>query len=158
LKERIASGSLESQRLLVPAVVNVAESAMEGLERLTPLLARLGVEAEPIGPRSVAVHAFPSFLFDRKVDPAEFLGELLDRVESEKWTLGDSAGEAALHEVLDMMACKAAIKAGDSLSESELGELIHLRESIERASNCPHGRPTTVRMTIRELEKLFGRA
>jgi DNA mismatch repair protein MutL len=161
LKERIGNGTLESQRLLVPAVVNVAESAMDGLERIGPLLVKLGVEAEPIGPRAVAVHAFPSFLFDRKVDPAEFLGELLDRVEAEKWTLGEpggEAGEAALHEVLDMMACKAAVKAGDSLSEEELRELVHLRESVERASNCPHGRPTTVRMTIRELEKLFGRS
>ncbi len=163
LKERVGAGTLESQRLLVPAVVNVAESAMEGLERIAELLKKLGIEAEPIGPRAVAVHAFPSFLFDRKVDPAEFLGELLDRVEAEKWTLGDSgaggeAGEAALHEVLDMMACKAAVKAGDSLSDEELRELVHLRESVERASNCPHGRPTTVRMTMRELGKLFGRS
>lgn len=158
LKNRLGSGGLESQRLLVPAVVNVADSGMEAVERLRPLLARLGIEAEPIGPRSLAVHAFPSFLFDRGVDAAEFLGELLDRAEAERWTSGDSESEAALHEVLDMMACKAAVKAGDALSESELSELIELRERVERASNCPHGRPTTIRMTIRELERLFGRS
>jgi len=59
--------------------------------------------------------------------------------------------------VLDMMACKAAIKAGDHMSDTELSELIRLRDEVERASNCPHGRPTTVRLTIRELEKLFRR-
>lgn len=158
LKERLSAGPLESQRLLVPAVVNVAEAGMDVLERIGPLLSRLGIEAEPIGPRSIAVHAFPSFLFDRKVDAGEFMGELLDRVEAEKWSLGDSAGEAALHEVLDMMACKAAVKAGDALSPDELDELIRMRGNVERASNCPHGRPTTVRMTIRELERLFGRS
>jgi DNA mismatch repair protein MutL len=56
-----------------------------------------------------------------------------------------------------MMACKAAIKAGDHMSDGELRDLLHLREEIERASNCPHGRPTSIRLTIRELEKRFGR-
>ena len=65
--------------------------------------------------------------------------------------------EAALHEVLDMMACKAAIKAGDRLSDVELAELLHYRETIERSSNCPHGRPTSLRLSISDLEKQFGR-
>jgi DNA mismatch repair protein MutL len=57
-----------------------------------------------------------------------------------------------------MMACKAAVKAGDKMSDGELGALLGLRDAVERSSNCPHGRPTTVRLTIRELEKLFGRS
>ena len=56
-----------------------------------------------------------------------------------------------------MMACKAAIKAGDTLSETELAEILAQREQTERAASCPHGRPTTVRLTIEELEKLFDR-
>jgi DNA mismatch repair protein MutL len=56
-----------------------------------------------------------------------------------------------------MMACKAAVKAGDALSEDELNELIALRERVERSGSCPHGRATTVRLTIEELEKLFDR-
>jgi len=62
-----------------------------------------------------------------------------------------------LHEVLDMMACKAAVKAGDRLSESEMAEIVSMRERVERSGSCPHGRPTTVRVTIAELEKLFDR-
>ena len=58
---------------------------------------------------------------------------------------------------LSMMACKAAVKAGDRLTALELDELVALREQVERSSNCPHGRPTSVRLTIRELEKLFQR-
>lgn len=65
--------------------------------------------------------------------------------------------EEALHEVLDMMACKAAIKAGDVLSDEELGAIMQLRRDTERSGSCPHGRPTTVRLTIEELEKLFDR-
>jgi len=56
-----------------------------------------------------------------------------------------------------MMARKAAVKAGDSLSDAEIDELLDMRERIERASNCPHGRPTQLRISIKELEKEFGR-
>ena len=66
--------------------------------------------------------------------------------------------EAAMHEVLDTMACKAAIKAHDKLTEAELDELLSLREQVERSAACPHGRPTTIRITLKDLEKRFGRS
>ena len=100
------------------------------------------------------MHAFPTFLFDKGVEPAEFMGELLERAEADGFTPGS---EQTLHEVLDMMACKAAIKAGDHMSEGELTELVRLRDAVERSSNCPHGRPTSIRLTIRDLERLFRR-
>jgi DNA mismatch repair protein MutL len=155
--------ALETQRLLTPAVVPAAPAAVELLEALKPLLDRLGIDADPLGPASVAVHSFPSLLFSRNVDPVAFMGDLLERVEREglpgmgKGEPGIADSEAALHEVLDMMACKAAVKAGDALSEDELNELIALRERVERSGSCPHGRATTVRLTIEELEKLFDR-
>lgn len=162
LKERLADKGLESQRLLMPSIIEMPAQRLALLETLRPMFEKLGLAVEPIGPASAAVQAFPTFLFDRKVDPVEFVGELLERAEAESWDrvakTGGTEEESALHEVLDMMACKAAVKAGDALSETELGELLTLRDSIERASNCPHGRPTTIRVTIRDLEKLFGRS
>jgi DNA mismatch repair protein MutL len=56
------------------------------------------------------------------------------------------------------MACKAAVKAGDGMSDVELAELVRLRSEVERSSNCPHGRPTSIRLSIKELERLFGRS
>jgi DNA mismatch repair protein MutL len=114
----------------------------------------------PLGKTSVGINAFPSFLFDRGVDPIEFMQELLEKADTGALRAsggGKEEGEAALREVLDMMACKAAVKAGDRMSELELTELIKLRGEVERSSNCPHGRPTSIRLTIKELEKLFGR-
>lgn len=154
---------LESQRLLVPSVVSCTRTLVNRIADLQPLLERIGVACEPVGPESVAVSAFPTFLFDRGVDPVEFLAELFEKAESENFDgWGDlstkgTAGEAALHEVLDMMACKAAVKAGDYLTETELADLLRLRDVVERSSNCPHGRPTSIRLTIKELEKRFGR-
>ena len=149
---------LESQRLLMPEIVDASPSRVALLGSLKPLLERIGIEAEPIGPGKVAIHAFPSFLFSRNVEAGPFLTELLDKAEEEDLRPGDAtAEEAALHEVLDMMACKAAVKAGDRLSPDELSALLAKRGEIERSSNCPHGRPTTLRLTIKDLEKQFGR-
>ncbi|HRP62459.1 MAG TPA: DNA mismatch repair endonuclease MutL [Phycisphaerales bacterium] len=155
LKARIGQTNLESQRLLMPATVEADRSQVDSLEELKPLLERIGIEAEPIGPTAVAIHAFTSLLFERNVDPITFMSELLDRAANDG--LNDNP-EAALHEVLDMMACKAAVKAGDSLTADELADLLRYRETIERSSNCPHGRPTSLRLSLRELEKQFGRS
>jgi DNA mismatch repair protein MutL len=154
LRQRMEHGTLESQRLLMPVTIEVDRSQMELLDELAPLLKRLGIEVEPIGPKAIAVHAFTSLLFERKVEPSEFMDELLKRA-AEEGLAGDSEG--VLHEVLDMMACKAAVKAGDRMTPDELNELLHYRDRIERSSNCPHGRPTSLRLSLRELEKQFGR-
>src|SRR5262249_7755959 len=121
LLARLGEGSLESQRMLVPPTVQTGSAQIDRLSDLRPLLTRLGIELEPIGPAAAAVQAFPSFLFDRGIDPAPFVQELLEKTEADGFTPG---GEAALHEVLDMMACKAAIKAGDRMSEMELRDLL----------------------------------
>jgi DNA mismatch repair protein MutL len=146
---------LESQSLLTPVVVPLPRSAAARLEELRPLLTKIGVGAELLGPEAVGVQAFPTFLFDRGVEPGEFVRELFERADAEGFA---PASEAALHEVLDMMACKAAVKAGDRMSDAELSDLLRLRELVERSSNCPHGRPTSIRLTMKELEKRFGRS
>ncbi len=159
LLARVQAGGLESQQLLAPSVVPATPAQIDRLAELTPLLDKIGVSVSPLGKDSLGVHAFPSFLFDRSVDPVEFMQELLDAPplgRAGASTDRDST-EAALREVLDMMACKAAVKAGDHMSDLELAELVKLRSQVERSSSCPHGRPTSIRLTIRELEKLFGR-
>jgi len=172
LLARIASGPLESQPLLTPIVVPSTRDAVAMLDGLSPLLARLGLSLAALGPQTVGVQSAPTLLIERRVDIGVFARELLDKAL--RGELGEGSGEGsgpglgagelrpqhehALRDVLDMMACKAAIKAGDKLSDLELRELLHLRESVERSSNCPHGRPTSMRVTLRELDRLFGRS
>ncbi len=152
LRARIARGPLESQQLLIPQTFAASPRQIALLEQIAPLLQRLGIEAAPFGPDSIAVQAFPSFL--EKLEPAGFLQELLERGEQEQLDLHE---EEMLHDVLDMMACKAAIKAGDPLTPGEIEALLARRELVERSSNCPHGRPTTLRLSLRDLEKQFKR-
>ena len=152
LLTRVTGGPLESQRLLIPRTVPATSRQMAMLEQIQPLLTRLGIEVSSFGPDVVAIQAFPSFL--DKLDPCDFVGELLDRGEIDLMELRE---EELLHEVLDMMSCKAAVKAGDPLTAAEIEALLARRELIDRSSNCPHGRPTTLRLSLRDLEKQFKR-
>ncbi len=172
-------GRLESQRLLMPVVITADATAQALALSLAPLWERIGIELSPLGPTSLGVQAFPTFLFDRGVEPTEFVTELLDQAREgaldalmtspqdttrstksptrEQLQQTQLAIEAALHKVLDMMSCKAAVKAGDRLSPDELSALLAKRDEIERSGSCPHGRPTTLRLTLRDLEKQFKR-
>ena len=152
LRTRLLRGPLESQRMLIPQTLSASLRQIAMLEQIQPLLQRLGIEVSLFGPGTLAVHAFPTFLF--KLDPATFVRELLERGEQE---LLDLHEEEILHELLDMMACKAAVKAGDPLTAAEIEALLSRRELIDRSSNCPHGRPTTLRLTLNDLEKQFKR-
>jgi DNA mismatch repair protein MutL len=148
------SGALEQQAMLMPIVVDAPSSVVDSFDSYQDLLTTIGIEAAPMGPKSVGVRSAPSFLLSRNVEPGAFCEELFERIDKEQFV---PSSEEALHEVLDMMACKAAIKAGDRLSDDELDAIMRLREETDRAGSCPHGRPTTVRLTIEELEKLFDR-
>jgi DNA mismatch repair protein MutL len=152
LLARVSRGPLESQRLLIPEVFTASSRQIAMLDHIQPMLARLGIEVAPFGPDSIAVQGFPSFL--EKLNPGDFVRELLERGEQELLDLHD---EELLHEVLDMMACKAAVKAGDPLTQGEIEALLARRDLVERSSNCPHGRPTTLRLSLRDLEKQFKR-
>jgi DNA mismatch repair protein MutL len=70
---------------------------------------------------------------------------------------GELNAESLLDEVLNMTACKAAIKAGQKLTDSEIQQLLADRQRYESTSRCPHGRPTTITFSISELEKQFKR-
>ena len=154
LKARIAASPLESQRMLVPVAIETDPRAVEAIADAGTLLKRLGIELGAVGPRAVLVHAYPTFLLGRGVEPAAFVPGLLAQIAED----GHADFESALHSVLDMMACKASVKAGDRLSATEIDALLDLRDRIERGTACPHGRPTALRITMRDLERNFGRS
>ena len=153
--DRIALGPLESQRLLVAPVVDLPTREVEVAGEIAPLLERLGIELRALGPRALAVDAVPTLLHSRGVDAPAFIRDLLAKAVEHGSLV---SLEAALHEVVDMMACKAAVKAGDALTATEIRDLLRMRESVERSTACPHGRPTSIRIPRHELERRFGRS
>jgi len=149
---RATRGPLEGQRLLIPEILPINPRHAAALETVRPLLATLGIEITDFDSQSIAVHSFPSLL--SKVSPREFLRDLLDKLLEVGSKL---TPEELLHEVLDMASCKAAVKAGYPLSSDEIAALLARKEQVDRSSNCPHGRPTTLRLTISDLERLLKR-
>ncbi|MCD4831597.1 MAG: DNA mismatch repair endonuclease MutL [Anaerohalosphaeraceae bacterium] len=154
LRKKLAGeGScLESQKLLIPETFEATDAQMKLLADNEALLGRLGIEAQSFGPGVVAVGAFPTLL--KKASPADFVLDMLDMLAD---VSGKVSAERLLGDVMDMAACKAAIKAGQKLSDSEIRQLLSDKEATESAARCPHGRPTTIRLTKAQLEKQFGR-
>jgi DNA mismatch repair protein MutL len=152
LCKRIKNGNLESQRLLLPASFELTEAQAELLQKNAELLEKLGIEIVPFGPKTMAIQAFPMIL--AKTDPVDFIRDLMDLLADKNLTV---EADRLLEEILDMAACKAAIKAGQKLTDNEIEQLLADRHIVECASRCPHGRPTTIKFSITELEKQFKR-
>ena len=152
LCRKVSSGQLQSQRMLIPETLEITDSQQDAIKENTELIAKLGIELESFGPNTIAVQSFPTLL--DKVSPVDFVQDLLDML-GDKTVAPDA--ERLLHEILDMAACKAAVKAGQSLTQQEMRKLLADKETVERASRCPHGRPTTIKFSIADLEKQFKR-
>ena len=152
LCKRIRKSKLTSQKLLMPESFEVTDSGANAIKTNAELIEKLGIELVPFGPRTMAVQAFPSLL--SKVDPVDFVQDLIDLFENKDAALD---AERLLEEILDMAACKAAIKAGQKLTASEIEQLLADRLETDSSSRCPHGRPTTIKFSINDLEKQFKR-
>ena len=84
---------------------------------------------------------------------APFLREVLDKLAEDE----TAHPERLLEDVLEMLACKAAVKAGDPLTEEEIESLMRQRHLVEKSSSCPHGRPTMLRLSRADLDRQFKR-
>lgn len=139
-----------SQLLLVPVVCTPTPADMPLIEENGELLAELGFELEPYGEGSYAIRAVPGDIDAADAVPAieEFCEALRKGRTPDKQTARDEA--------LKTVACKAAIKAGRCSDPSELKPLVEAVIS-GRIKYCPHGRPVSVRLTRKELDKQFKR-
>ncbi|MDP6634626.1 MAG: DNA mismatch repair endonuclease MutL [Phycisphaerae bacterium] len=153
LKTRLSSGGLTAQRMLIPQTLTVTAAEADLLSVNKALLGSLGIEVAPFGPDTVAIQQFPTLLAERGSGGVEFLREVLDKLGEDS----SADTEQLIEGVLQVMACKAAIKAGQPLSTDEMESLLARRDDIDKASSCPHGRPTTLKLTLQDLDKQFKR-
>jgi DNA mismatch repair protein MutL len=152
LQERLRSGRLETQRLLVPETVELpASQAALVLERRDDL-AGLGLEVADFGGGTLVLNGYPALLGGRS--PGEVLRAVVDYVLT-KGRAPDR--EQMLNDLLSLMACHAAVRAGDRLTQEAIQELLARRELALNSHHCPHGRPTSLRFSRRDLERQFKR-
>lgn len=152
LRNTIATKSLEMQKLLVPEPVDLGSAEVATILDHRELLLKLGIDIEPFGGDTVLIVGYPAMLAN--LQPTEMLHALVDQLMTE----GKSPETRDLiDELLHMMSCKAAIKAGDRLNPEEISALLEQRHLVQDTHHCPHGRPTALVLTREELDKQFKR-
>ena len=152
LRTRIARGAVESQRLLEPEPVDLPPAEAALLIEQAELLQRLGVEVESFGGGTILVRGMPAML--RSIKPERLVRDLADHLRNHPLP---PTRDALLAELLHMVACKAAVKAGDPLKPAEISALLERGDLAADSHHCPHGRPTALVFTKDQLEKQFGR-
>lgn len=148
MKER----EFTSQYLSPPIILNLSMQEAELLRTHLDKFLNLGFEIEPFGGEAYAVRAIPDNLFG--IAKKELLIEMIDQLSDE---IDSSLAPNLIAEKIASMSCKAAVKGNARLSAKEVDVLIGELLKLENPYHCPHGRPTIIAMTKRELEKKFKR-
>jgi DNA mismatch repair protein MutL len=151
------AGVRRSQALLVPDVVELDEVDCDRLEDAAEGLARYGLVIERFGPAAMLVRALPAAL--PRADSTALLRDLADDIA--KHGKQEESGALLLAERLELvlatMACHGSVRAGRVLSVAEMNALLREMEATPRSGQCNHGRPTWVKLSMEDVEKLFGR-
>jgi len=147
-----ASKSL-SQRLLIPEMIELSPKDFFSIISLKEYLETLGLEVEEFGQHTLVIRAFPQVL--KHLNAKEFIESLLAELGAEDSLKGK---DKILNKLINIMACKGAVKAGQRLEPQEIEALLEKKKSINAyTNNCPHGRPTTLYFSLDELQKQFKR-
>jgi DNA mismatch repair protein MutL len=150
--ERLTTGTLESQRLLSPVVLEVSAGEHQTLISHSQALSRFGIDVTDFGGTSLQVSAAPALLGWNECEAA------LRAVASELDGLAPGAGvNEILRRMAATMACHAAVKANDLLTREKMQYLLDELRRTSHSSVCPHGRPVVLRLTRREIERNFER-
>jgi DNA mismatch repair protein MutL len=146
------AGKVESQRMLMPIIVDLSPRQIVIFEKIAEELAANGFEVELMGPKSVAIQAVPAGV--GAPDAEKLLSEVLDGIESENAAISIETLQA---KIAASTACHAAIKINMPLEQTKMEWLLSALAKTDCPMSCPHGRPVVLRYSIKEIEKAFQR-
>src|SRR6266851_1369588 len=146
------AGRVESQRMLMPMILELSPRQLVIYEKIAEELGANGFEVEPMGPRSVAIQAAPAGITGG--DAEKLLTEILDGIERENAAISIETLQA---KIAASTACHAAIKVNMPLDQTKMEWLLAALAKTDCPMSCPHGRPVVLRYSIKEIEKAFHR-
>lgn len=149
--KEIAGDSIIVQPLLAPDVLELSLDDYTVFKENEEIIKNAGFTLEDFGGRTVKVTEVPYFL--GKVQSGEYIGEILDNLRN----LGKGTDREVKYIKIATAACKASVRANDFLGMNEMTFLIEELRHLDEPFTCPHGRPTMIRITLGELEKMFRR-
>ncbi|TCP66400.1 DNA mismatch repair endonuclease MutL [Sphingomonas sp. PP-CE-1G-424] len=152
MRAALIGGTIASQALLIPEVVELDESACDRLESRAEELSEFGLDLERFGPHAMLVRATPALL--GQSDPKGLVTDLADELAAFDEAL---SLKERLDAVAGTMACHGSVRAGRILSVPEMNALLREMEVTPHSGQCNHGRPTWVKLAHGDIEKLFGR-
>jgi DNA mismatch repair protein MutL len=146
---------VQRQRLLMPLLIDLLPAQMVAFASIAEELERNGFEAEPFGPRTLAVKAAPVGLEGRELEQmlADVLGSDEDSLRSEQ----TENAEARRRRIAASIACHAAVKINMPLDRAKIEWLLAELGKTEHPTSCPHGRPIALRYSHKEIERAFQR-
>jgi DNA mismatch repair protein MutL len=149
---RLEQGGASSQRLLLPETIELPPRDAQFVREQLAALTRLGVGLSEFGERTFLLDALPPMV--HAAHPRQFVFDLLDELKA----AGQDINAMRLGEhTIAKTVCRHAVKAHDPLAGPELEKLLEDLRLCAMPYTCPHGRPTLIEMSFRELEKKFGR-
>ncbi len=152
LKRQFDAQSVRAQPLLVPTTLSVSQREADICEEQINVFQQLGFELDRQGPEQIRIRQIPASL--RNADVPQLVRDVL----SDMLTYGDSDRiRREIDEVLSTMACHGSVRANRQLALEEMNALLREMERTERSNQCNHGRPTWVKLTTQDLDKLFMR-
>ena len=152
-KAQVSESGVEKQGLLTPDIIELDDTDKDNLLEYSETLSKLGLEIEPFGPNAVAVQTVPTLLGDR-ISTKKLIADLID--ELTEYDKADLLEEHINH-ILSTMACHGSVRSGRRLNGEEMNALLRQMEETPLSGQCNHGRPTYVQLSLKEIERLFGR-
>jgi DNA mismatch repair protein MutL len=148
--KKLLSGQTAQQQLLLPEILHVTAAQAEAADAHVEQFAALGFGVTRLAPDQLALRAIPSLLAGRDAAAIvrDVLSDLLEQGHSR-------AVEESINHLLATSACHASVRAQRNLSLPEMNALLREMENTDRADQCNHGRPTWVRLSLTELDRLF---
>jgi len=146
------AGKIESQRMLMPLVIELSPRQIVTFGKIAEELAANGFEVDLMGMKSVAIQAMPAGV--AAPDAEKLLREILDGIERENAAISIETLQA---KIAASTACHAAIKVNMPLEHSKMEWLLDALAKTDCPMSCPHGRPVVLRYSVKEIEKAFHR-
>jgi DNA mismatch repair protein MutL len=153
LKTQMDDGVVKSQGLLIPEIIDMEETNISTLMDYQETLEKFGLVIESFGQDSIAVQSMPAIIGE-KIDIKKLIFDILDEINDHQ-TLEKL--QKSLYEVLSSAACHGSIRSGRRLNADEMNALLRQMEACDQSAHCNHGRPTFIKLDLKDIEKLFGR-
>ncbi|MDC1034921.1 DNA mismatch repair endonuclease MutL [Alphaproteobacteria bacterium] len=144
--------SLEKQILLLPEVIDLAPTPLEMILENVELLSDIGFIIEPFGEGMIIVREVPALIGD-----ADIKQIIIDLGDDLSLTGLPTSYHAKIDLILGNIACHKSVRSGRSLNENEMNQLLREMERTPNSGQCNHGRPTSISLSLKDIEKLFNR-